>query len=169
MEEVPKDEIDLVDEVLDGVVERECGGDWTKVVGVLGFSQGARLVPGLLVRQMVLEREGKGKECKWGFQFGVVVGGPYCPISMIGGPKKEDYGLLKTMPTVHAWGRDDHVKSGCVEMHEVCDGDVCFHMDFEGGHHMPLKDFEAKDLCDLIRAAWFASGGVFEVGKGEKY
>ncbi len=86
-----------------------------------------------------------------------------------GGGRKEGYELLRMISIVHAWGRDDHVRSGCVEMHEMCDGDVCFQMDFEGGHHMPLKDVEAKDLCDLIRAAWFASGGVYEVGKGEKY
>ena len=32
-------------------------------------------------------------------------------------------------------------------------------MDFEGGHHLPLKDAEAKDLCNLILEAWNASGG----------
>lgn len=176
MEAVPEEEIDLVDQMLDACVRKECGSEedesgWSKVVGVMGFSQGARLVPGLMLRQLVLKQE--GRESRWDFKFGVIVGGPYCPISMLPEAEerdwKADYKLLKTIPTVHAWGREDHVKSGCIEMMEMCDGDVCFQMDFEGGHHMPLKDVEAKDLCDLVRAAWFASGGVYELGKGEKY
>jgi Serine hydrolase (FSH1) len=165
VEETSREEVGLVDGVLDECVARE--GGWERVVGVLGFSQGARLVPGLLVRQKLLEKA--GKESKWKFKFGVMVGGPYPPISMSEDVDVNNYELLRELPTVHAWGRDDHVKSGCVEMQRACESDVCFQMDFEGGHHMPLTDVEAKDLCDLIMAAWYAGGGSYEVGRGEKY
>ncbi len=176
MESTPAEEVDRVDAVLDECVARETGmgvedvrrgKGWDRVVGVMGFSQGARLVPGLLLRQKILERE--GKECRWKLKFGIVVGGPYPPISMGEHVDVRDYELLRQIPTVHAWGRDDHIKSGCVQMQLACDGDTCFQMDFEGGHHMPLKDVEAKDLCDLIMAAWYASGGTREVAAGEKY
>lgn len=172
------EEVALVDAALDACVARETGlgleevqtgKGWERVVGVMGFSQGARLVPGLLLRQRILQRE--GKHSRWNFKFGVVVGGPYPPISMMEDVDVDvkDYELLKQIPTVHAWGRDDHIKSGCVELHKTCEGDECFQMDFEGGHHMPLKDGEARDLCDLILAAWYAGGGAYAIGAGEKY
>ena len=180
IETTPKSEIEDVERVLDDCIERETGisreanggkGGWGRVVGCIGFSQGARLVPGLLLRQKIAERDGKESRCKWNFKFGVVVGGPYPPICLQeeGEVDVSEYALLKEVPTVHAWGREDHVKSGCVEMREMCESDVCFQMDFDGGHHMPLKDGEARDLCDLIMAAWYAGGGTYEVGKGEKY
>ena len=176
MERTGEGEVQLVDGVLDRCVAKETGVDvaevrkgrgWERVVGVMGFSQGARLVPGLLLRQKMLERE--GKQGSWQFKFGIMIGGPFPPISMSEEVDVRDYELLRQIPTVHAWGRDDHVKSGCVEMQRICEGDECFQMDFEGGHHMPLKDVEAKDLCDLIMAAWYASGGTYGVAAGEKY
>ena len=176
METTPRDEIEGVDGVLDDCVAKETGVSiaearqgrgWERVAGVMGFSQGARLVPGLLLRQKTLERE--GEDSKWHFKFGVMIGGPYPPIAMSEAVDTQDYELLRQIPTVHAWGRNDHVKSGCVQMQGACESDTCFQMDFEGGHHMPLKDVEAKDLCDLIMAAWYASGGTREVGVGEKY
>jgi len=89
-----------------------------------------------------------------------MVGGPYPPIAVHANVKQEEYELLRTIPTVHAWGRDDHIIEGCKQLHRQCEGDVCFQMDFEGGHHMPLKDGEARDLCDLIMAAYYAGGGT---------
>ncbi|RMZ91020.1 hypothetical protein DV736_g1735, partial [Chaetothyriales sp. CBS 134916] len=43
VERAPRNEVAMIDAVLDGVIARECGGDWAKVVGVMGFSQGARV------------------------------------------------------------------------------------------------------------------------------
>lgn len=171
-EPTPAEEVRLVDEAMDAAVKRE-GGEmgWRRVVGVIGFSQGARLVGGILLRQKLWEKENPGRQedCKWRLKFGVMVGGPFPPIAMSEKVDAVDYELLRQIPTVHAWGRDDHVKSGCEEMRKACESDVCFEMQFDGGHHMPLKDIEAKDLCDLIMAAWYASGGTYGVAHGEKY
>ncbi|ETN40541.1 uncharacterized protein HMPREF1541_04818 [Cyphellophora europaea CBS 101466] len=172
VEPTPVEEIRLVDQALDNAVEREAGSEgWKRVVGLIGFSQGARLVGGLLLRQKLWEKTHPGEEenCKWQIKFGVVVGGPFPPIAMSDQAEEEQYELLRQVPTVHAWGHDDHVRTGCVEMLKVCESDVCFEMQFEGGHHMPLKDVEAKDLCDLIMAAWYASGGSYGVAQGQKY
>ncbi|RMZ83569.1 hypothetical protein DV738_g1128, partial [Chaetothyriales sp. CBS 135597] len=49
VEQAPADEVALVDDVLDELVARECGGDWGRVVGVMGFSQGARIAARCLV------------------------------------------------------------------------------------------------------------------------
>ena len=157
-------EVRRLDEVLLSVMEGTEGGVGS-FVGVMGFSQGARLVPGLLLRQKVEERDRLGGSM-WKFRFGVMIGGPFPPISLHAVEDEEkligDYELLRTVPTVHAWGRDDHVKGGCVELWKACEGDECFQMDFTGGHHMPLKDGEANDLCDLILAAWYAGGGTMQ-------
>lgn len=171
-EPTPAEEIRMVDDALDKAVERDAGpGGWKNVVGVMGFSQGARLVGGLLLRQKLWEQEHPEDPagCKWQLKFGVLVGGPYPPIAMSETVTQDQYELLKEVATVHAWGRDDHVRSGCEELRAACDSDNCFDMDFEGGHHMPLKDVEAKDLCDLIMAAWYASGGSYGVAHGQKY
>ena len=170
VEETPAEEV----RVLDGMLRRlmEENGGVESFVGVLGFSQGARLLPGLLLWQAVETRD-RLEGSEWGLKFGVMVGGPYPPIAVHQGVKKEDYALLRDVPTVHAWGREDHVRSGCEVLYDACggdNGDVCFKMDFEGGHHMPLKDGEARDLCDLIMAAWLAGGGTRAVGaNGETY
>jgi len=126
---------------------------------VIGFSQGARLTPGLLLRQL-LEIRDHGAS-RWKFKFGVVIGGPFPPISLTPPETEIDYELLKQIPTVHAWGKDDPVKGGCIPMRDTCDwmNTGSLFMDFEGGHHLPLKDHEAKDLCNLILEAWHASGG----------
>lgn len=170
IEQTPADEVQVLDEILLRVMEEN--GGVASFAGVMGFSQGARLVPGLLLRQAIEDGDRLGGS-RWKLRFGVMVGGPYPPIAVHPGVKTEDYELLRTVPTVHAWGRDDHVKSGCEVLHEACGGakgEVCFQMDFEGGHHMPLKDNEARDLCDLIMAAWFAGGGTRAVGAdGETY
>ena len=165
VEGTPLEEVEVLDEILGKVMEENGGVETFR--GVLGFSQGARLVPGLLLRQKMQERD--LGEAKTRFAFGVMIGGPFPPIALEMDPKVEDYKLLKEVPTVHAWGRDDHVKPGCVELMKACDADHCFQMDFQGGHHLPLKDVEAKDLCDLIMAAWYASGGTYELSADETY
>jgi predicted esterase len=170
-EPTPEEEVRLIDAALDQAVDTEAGlRGWRNVVGVIGFSQGARLVGGLLLRQKLWEQEHPSDDSgKWHLKFGVVVGGPYPPIAMSEKVDQSQYELLKEVPTVHAWGKEDHVRSGCEELREVCDSDVCFQMDFKGGHHMPLTDVEAKDLCDLIMAAYYASGGKYGVAQGQKY
>jgi predicted esterase len=165
VEPTPVEECQRVDEILTKIMEENGGVESFK--GIIGFSQGARLVPGLLLRQKLEERD-QGSS-KWKFKFGVMIGGPFPPISLTQNVDVKDYELLREIPTVHGWGRDDHVKPGCVELYNACDSDHCFQMDFEGGHHLPLKDVEAKDLCDLIMAAWYAAGGTYGISANETY
>ncbi len=202
VETTPQAEIDTIDNIIQTVMEANGGVDTFK--GVMGFSQGARLTAGLLLRQKIQERDrdlgvasasasassssgdgnGNGSTTtttstttptltpKTNFAFGVMIGGPCPPIGLFDesvGVNVEDYKLLKEIPTVHAWGRDDHIRPGCEELARLCESDHSFHMDFEGGHHLPLKDVEAKDLCDLIMAAWYAGGGKYGVAADENY
>lgn len=157
MECTSKDEVKAMDEVILKTMEENGGPD--SFVGVMGFSQGARLVAGMLLRQQMEIREFGASQ--WGFRFGVVIGGPFPPIGLT--PELEvveaDYALLSQLPTVHAWGRDDHVRQGAKDMVDACDGPNTFFMDFEGGHHLPLRDQEADELSGLIVEAWHSGGG----------
>lgn len=164
-EATPTEEVEAVDGILRRVMNEN--GGVRSFVGVVGFSQGARLVPGLLLRQLIEERDERGSE--WEFKFGVMIGGPFPPIMLQETVDVRDYELLKGMPTVHAWGRDDPVIEGAKQMAEMAESENCFVMDFEGGHHLPLRDDEARDLCDRILAAWYASGGTYQVGGAESY
>ncbi|KAK7894357.1 hypothetical protein LTR67_006118 [Exophiala xenobiotica] len=233
VETTPAAEVDTIDSIIYDVMQANGGVDSFK--GVMGFSQGARLTAGLLLRQKIQERDlaasssssesstgtgtgtgtatttttttptpssanasantglGRGRGLKTKFAFGIMIGGPYPPIGLIpspcpspspSGPDENDndndknietsimmadYKLLKDIPTVHAWGRDDHIRPGCEALARLCESDHSFQMDFDGGHHLPLKDVEAKDLCDLIMAAWYAGGGKYAVGADESY
>lgn len=164
-ETTPREEVEAVDRIIAKVMQENGGVESFR--GIIGFSQGARLVSGLLLRQKIQERDQGASG--WKFKFGVMIGGPFPPICLAETVDVRDYELLKEVPTVHAWGRDDHVKPGCEELMRACDSDHCFQMDFEGGHHLPLKDVEAKDLCDLIMAAWYAGGGTFGIAADETY
>lgn len=158
---VPKAETRVVDEIILRAMEENGGRE--KFVGVMGFSQGARLAAGLVLRQQ-LEIKQLGRS-EWGFKFGVVIGGPFPPMSLTGEEATElDYSVMRQVPTVHAWGRDDQVRLGAKEMADACDGPNTFVMDFEGGHHLPLTDHEADELCDLIVDAWHAGGGKDQKG-----
>lgn len=196
VEVTPRGEVEAVDRVIVAAMEANGGVDSFR--GLVGFSQGARLVAGLLLRQKIEERDLGAS--RWKFAFGVMIGGPFPPIAFPlakttntdtetgadtatatspttttteeqddGTVKVADYELLKQVPTVHAWGREDHVREGCLVLARACDSDHCFQMDFAGGHHLPLKDVEAKDLCDLIMAAWYAGGGSFGIAADETY
>ncbi|KIW20534.1 hypothetical protein PV08_01109 [Exophiala spinifera] len=166
VEPTPRDEVDAIDALVSEAMEANGGVDSFK--GVIGFSQGARLTAGLLLRQRIQERAGTTPTATK-FAFGVMIGGPYPPIGLAGTVDAADYALLRDIPTVHAWGRDDHVRPGCEALAKTCESDACFVMDYEGGHHLPLTNVEAKDLCDLIMAAWYAGGGKYGVSANETY
>jgi Serine hydrolase (FSH1) len=156
-EHTPLDEVAVMDDIILRAMEENGGRE--SFVGVMGFSQGARLAAGMVLRQQ-LEIKQSGAS-KWGFKFGVVIGGPFPPIGLTpaGEGTEVDYSVMAQVPTVHAWGRDDQVRWGAKEMADACDGPNTFVMDFGGGHHLPLKDPEADELCDLIVEAWHAAGG----------
>ena len=161
VEITPPDEVEEIDLVLsNALTDDDNSVRASDVVGVIGFSQGARLVAGLLLRQLL--NKSKLSKLEFNFKFGVVVGGPFPPIALED-VRSSDYELLRQIPTVHAWGKEDHIRAGCEQLWKQCEGEMSFHMDFDGGHHMPLTDQGARDLCELIRNAWDAAGGQFSV------
>lgn len=136
-----------------------------EVVGVLGFSQGARMAAGLLADQAEEEEEGKGvgQQQKGGeeglmmrmprWKFGVLLCGSSPPYSIANAGKRPDqykggrdeHGLVEPpadaevvegVPTVHVRGlRDPHLEKG--RRLERYFGGEKEVMEFEMGHHLP--------------------------------
>ncbi len=159
-EVVPEAEVDVIDAIILRAMEEN--GGRSSFAGVMGFSQGARLAAGLLLRQQLEIRE-MGFSV-WGFRFGVIIGGPFPPLALVNEDWELDYTLMGQVPTVHAWGRRDPVRQGAQKLADVCDSANTFVMDFAGEHHLPLTDHEADELCGLIVDAWHAAGGKDERG-----
>ena len=140
---MPKEEVDAVDSVILRAMEETEGGVGS-FVGVMGFSQGARMAAGLMLRQQRL-MPGKAnkplKGCR--LKFGVLIAGPYPPITMADAADEPeshgDYAPLQTIPTVHAWGRDDQFHDRITRMADCCDSTETFILEYPGGHHMPTK------------------------------
>jgi Serine hydrolase (FSH1) len=161
-EYTPVEEVGVLDSLVLRLMEENGGRD--SFVGVMGFSQGARLAAGMVLRQQMEIRQFGSSQ--WAFKFAIVIGGPNPPIVLT--PEEQgwelDYTLLRHVATVHAWGRDDPVRHSAKQLAAVCDSPNTFIMDFEGGHHLPLTDREADELCGLIVDAWHADGGKDQKG-----
>lgn len=141
---MPRDEVDAVDSVILRAMEETEGGI-ESFVGVMGFSQGARLAAGLLLRQQ--RRKIKADPLPLGgckLNFGVMIAGPYPPITMAEEVDEQEgvgnYAPLQTIPTVHAWGKDDQFIDRIKRMADCCDNADTFVLEYPGGHHMPARN-----------------------------
>ena len=159
-QEPPEEEIKAVDNLLNRVI-KIAGGPET-IVGVIGFSQGARLTSGIVCREYERRKNINNGHQKvdesdkpWpNFKFGLTIGGPYPPISLTPQPNEiVDVEGLRQFPVIHAWGRYDHVKDGCEKLADVADSVRTFVYTFEGEHHLPLTDSEAAELVGLVEEA----------------
>jgi predicted esterase len=149
----------------------------SKVVGVIGFSQGTRVVAGLLkgaeIRNAVVERCGEAKaagESEWlgGLRFGVSVCGSYPPplipesakklLELLPEGDREDVEKRKIeIPTLHIQGKQDEWEwagelliEGAYEVGEGKSEVVRFDM----GHHYPVSVEENERIRDWVLEQW---------------
>ncbi|KAI4256701.1 MAG: hypothetical protein L6R35_007499 [Caloplaca aegaea] len=144
----------------------EDGGDF---VGLLGFSQGARLAMGLLRDQQQQQQQQKGRADVLGeFEFGVLLCGTYPPLSLSSGllllpggatPRtaqfetlhfdEEDEGVVG-IPTVHVVGdRDPYVpKSRLLVRCSKRESRTV--MEFDIRHNLPVKPADTQRLADRM-------------------
>ena len=142
-------------------------GEW---VGVLGFSQGAKLACSMLYEQQLCQLSGGIKKTPWNFRFGVIMAGR-CPFAAIseeseafpwmqsagGLPNAADMDSLMErpdmrlqVPTVHVHGLKDeglHLHKRCVE--EYCAPGTTSVVEWDGPHRVAVK----KADVDRIVAA----------------
>lgn len=133
----------------------EDGGNF---VGVLGFSQGARLALGLL-----REKQEKHPEAINDFGFGVFICGTYPPLGLSSAlfpvtPTaqfesqywEEKHGSIIDIPAIHVIGNKDpysHKSRLLVRCSKPSSATV---MEFDTGHHLPVIPADTQRLGDGI-------------------
>ena len=159
-----KEEAENVLETIMEEVERE-----GPFVGVIGFSQGTRIVAGLLLREQFLNSGNDGSAC--GFRFGVLAGASYPPVRIpfrhtrdssraSGDDDTTDHNhALIHIPTIHVQGIQDFVLLQSRRLLEhYCDVQSTTLLEFEGGHHLPVSLEDNKKLADMILDVWHRQG-----------
>ena len=123
-------------------------------VGILGFSQGARLATGLLLEQQL----GKGIDWGAGLAFGVICNGTSPPLTYNLSQVENDTKI--TIPTLHLIGLQDPWRDESRKLRSVhCDGEQAAILEFDVGHRLPiLAEDNAKIAADILRVYRETSG-----------
>ncbi|KAI0377762.1 serine hydrolase FSH [Hypomontagnella monticulosa] len=123
-------------------------GPW---VGLLGFSQGAKIVASLLLRQQ--PENGRPGSLPV-FSFGVLVAGP-APLVWLMPPPEDAMPLQSSpkptlqIPTVHVYGARDSVLSSSDDwLYHGCSPDSRKLIVWDGDHFMPTR---TKDVAAVVR------------------
>ena len=148
-------------------------GEW---VGVLGFSQGAKLACSMLYEQQLCNEnhgddEKARKESPWNFRFGIIMAGRY-PFAALS-PESEELPWLQSagglpnsgdidslaeqpemrlkVPTVHVHGLKDEgleLHRRCVE--EYCAPGTAVVVEWEGPHRLAVKKGDVDGIVEKI-------------------
>jgi hypothetical protein len=137
-----------------------------RVVGLVGFSQGTRIVAGLLRASEIVREKGYGaQDCEWlaGLRFAVSVCGSYPPPLVPGcaAALVDDLDeVLKKkieIPTLHVQGNQDEWEWAGKQLiegsYEVAEGKSEV-VGFDMAHHYPVSVQENERIRDWMLAAW---------------
>jgi predicted esterase len=113
----------------------------TEFVGVLGFSQGAKLAAGLLLEQQVRKREG--------FRFGILLMGISPPL--VSGLSDEDKKTRIAVPSVVVLGKEDPWRNDGRRLYaEFWEAGKASLLELEIGHRLPNAEAENKMIVSEI-------------------
>jgi predicted esterase len=154
---------EVLDAVRKAMESDEGSGEW---VGVLGFSQGAKVACSLLYQQQL-----EGRESSWNFQFGVIMAGR-CPFAALS-TESEEYPWMQSagglpsaadldsiaerpdmrlrVPTVHVHGLKDEglgLHRRCVE--EYCAPGTATVVEWDGPHRIPIKRGDVERVVEGV-------------------
>ncbi|KAE8364490.1 serine hydrolase FSH [Aspergillus caelatus] len=125
-------------------------GPW---VGLLGFSQGAKIVASLLLRQQINLGGSIPLPC---FQFGTLVAGS-APLVWLGSTetyqrtRELSVECLLRIPTVHVYGRHDClIQSSAEWLYQCCLPDSRRVFVWEGDHVMPTRTRDVSAIVEMI-------------------
>ncbi|PWY79149.1 hypothetical protein BO70DRAFT_257829, partial [Aspergillus heteromorphus CBS 117.55] len=136
-------------------------GEW---VGVLGFSQGAKVAASLLVGM----QGGRKREGGMGLRlrFGVLLAGRAPVVRLEGededededdGEGLEDYGAVLELPTLHVHGMRDPGLSLHRELLGICERGTARLVEWEGEHRVPIRSADVgvvvTEILGMARAA----------------
>jgi predicted esterase len=138
-----RDTVTELDRVVEDAMNQDtmkgATGEW---VGVLGFSQGAKLAASLLYRQQESHSLSKTK-----FRFGVLLAGS-APLAQL----DPDCGLypdsVLSIPTIHMHGLHDPGLHRHRQLYASCRRGTARLLEWDGHHRIPIK---TKDLLPLVQ------------------
>ncbi|GLI79439.1 hypothetical protein PoHVEF18_007774 [Penicillium ochrochloron] len=117
-------------------------GEW---VGVLGFSQGAKLAASLLYRQ-----QRTPSLSKTNFRFGILLAGS-APLATLD-PDYDLYpGPALSIPTIHMHGLHDPGLHRHRQLYASCRRDTAKLLEWDGHHRLPIKTKDLLPLAQQIR------------------
>lgn len=151
-------------------------GEW---VGLLGFSQGGKMVASLLLREQLRKERGGKPGTPW--RFGVILAGRAPPVALdeeslgvVGladptavsafGPeiytRSQPVPVLKT-PTVHVHGlRDPGLSLHRDLLKYYCDPETAKLVEWNGDHRVPIRTPDVTPVVDEILAAARKTGAL---------
>ncbi len=164
-------------------------GQW---VGVLGFSQGAKIGASMLFDQQLRAELGMGRRQGWPhFKFGVLLAGRGPLVSLtpemgtlpgmaeasscsVLSPSEElDFQPMEralTVPTVHVHGlRDPGLELHQKLLRRCCAVESARLIQWEGEHRVPIKTNDVRVVVDAILAVARETGAVSELKLMEGY
>jgi predicted esterase len=131
---------------------REQGG---RVAGLIGFSQGTKVVAGLL-RASELRARGQGETwCEFDFALSVCASYPP-PLFPACVGEEEKKGRVR-VPTFHVQGVQDEwnwAGKGMIEQYYDVDGEESEMVEWDMGHHYPVAVEESERIANWMIEAW---------------
>jgi pimeloyl-ACP methyl ester carboxylesterase len=163
----------IIEAIENAMVEDDMRGAQGEWVGILGFSQGAKLAASLLYFQQH-RSEVMGKEVYWpDFRFGILLNGS-APLVWLDAEEAIPVGLVDAatlssathpslapiphehrlrIPTLHVHGLlDPGIGNHRKLLHGCCDLRYARLFEWEGGHRVPVRSTDCKALSEQILA-----------------
>lgn len=152
-----EEEEELVRSTLDRELKKQ---DGAPLVGVLGFSQGARIAAGLLQEQEQTHAVAPH------LCFGVFINGTYPPMRQTSnpstilprltestpGPWTPEHEACVHLPSVHVHGRSDSYLERSKLLARCFDPSTATIMEFDNGHHLPVSDEDTREIAaEIVR------------------
>lgn len=132
--------------LLEEFMEAQKKKDGRGFVGVLGFSQGARVASGLLLEQQLRKKEGAKEP---GLCFGVFLNGTTPPLTF--GISDLQRTERIESPTLTVLGVHDPWKEEGRKLYsQHCDLDQAVLLEFDIGHRLPLLDIDTAKIAEEI-------------------
>lgn len=144
-------------------------GEAGPFVGVIGFSQGARVAAGLLHEAQDRKEDGPKK----GLRFGLLMNGSYPPLRQSSSPsttlprlsehKQREWddqheGVIHT-PSIHVHGSRDDALPLSKLLARCFDPSTTTVLEYDNGHHLPVSDDDTKVIADHVLKVYNESLG----------
>jgi pimeloyl-ACP methyl ester carboxylesterase len=168
----PEEAVWEIDRAIDAAMEEDdrkgATGEW---VGILGFSQGAKMAASLLYRQQI-QTGNPGTVARTSFQFAVLLAGRGPLVSLVPGlegycnENLQDAGGLAEVPCMHEQGPLHPLRLPTIHVHGLMDSGLDLHrhlretwhapgtaklIEWNGGHRVPIQSTVVFEIVREIR------------------